>query len=67
MTELKLYVWKDYSRDYTAGMAVALAHDAEEARDLIAEEHGRRDESLANRPLEINLDEPVAFYVTGGG
>lgn len=32
---LRLYVWRDVFRDYTEGVAFALAHDEEEARGLV--------------------------------
>ena len=65
--KLKLFVWDDYARDYTSGLAVALAYDSDEARDLIVKEHGWRCVELANTPEVYELDKPIAFYVSGGG
>jgi len=33
---MKLYVWRGVFRDYTSGMAFAIAEDAEQARKLIS-------------------------------
>lgn len=64
---LKLYVWNQVFRDYTTGIAVALAHDAEEARQMIVEQMGYAHEDLANSPQVFDPQgEPVAFYVYGG-
>lgn len=38
--ELSLYVWEDFSPDYTGGLAVAIAHDEAEARGAIVLSHG---------------------------
>ena len=35
---LKMFVWEHVLKDYTDGLMVALAHDAEEARALLKEE-----------------------------
>lgn len=60
---LKLYVWQNVLRDYTAGMAVALAHDADEARRLILAEIGHDffADEFASDPIEV--DTPAAFFV----
>lgn len=65
---LKVYIWESYSCDYTCGLAVAVAHSADDARDLIEAEHGYRDAALANRPVVIRFNgKPQAFAVSGGG
>lgn len=65
---MKLYVWREYARDYSSGLAVALANDSEEARSLIeSEAEGYRAEELKQSPEVYELDTPIAFQVTGGG
>lgn len=64
---LRLYVWDECFASYTDGLAFALAHDSEEARDLIAEQFGWRPDDLAKRPKVFPVDgQPVAFAVDGG-
>ena len=64
---LKMYVWHDFARDYSKGLAFAIAESADDARDAITEVHGYRSDSLAERPTEYNLDTPMAACVSGGG
>ena len=64
---LKLFVWDVYAQDYTSGLAVAIAHDSDEARVLIEEKQGYRAVELANEPMIYELHEPIAFAVCGGG
>ena len=70
--ELKVYVWDDFMKDYTSGIAVAIAYDLRQARNLIRQEEGyKRGQSSY---LEINLMAPhkvyplapIAFSVSGG-
>ena len=64
---MKLYVWRVYARDYSSGLAVALANDSEEARALIEQAaEGYRAEELKESPEIYDLDTPIAFQVTGG-
>ena len=35
----KLYVWTNFSRDWTGGLAVAVARSEKEARELVAEDY----------------------------
>jgi len=64
---LKLYVWQNVLRDYSAGLAVVLAHDEDEAREIM-----KRDfpeyiaEQLPFSNVEV-VTEPTGFYVYGGG
>jgi hypothetical protein len=66
---VKLYVWTDALRDYTAGMIVALAPDLETAltaaaEDYVRAEMGRQDPEV----IEISNDTPArVFWVYGGG
>ena len=71
MTDLKLFVWEGVFCDYTCGMAVALAHDIEEAKKVMCqrfEEHEVNE--LINELTDdclVVVDEPKGFYVYGGG
>ena len=63
--KLKLFVWENVLRDYTPGMMVALAHDVEEARTLLRAKVGYNTCDLNAEPQVV--EEPAAFYVSGGG
>ena len=66
--QLKLYVWEDVLHVYTAGMAVVLAHNEQEARGIM-----KRDIHVYNMDIELPFSkvqvvtEPAGFYVYGGG
>jgi hypothetical protein len=65
---MKLYLWRDVLRDYSAGMAFAIAGNVNEARGMLAatgEFHNAGD--LAKEPEEHSLDEPFCALVHGGG
>lgn len=67
MKKLKLYVWENVLRDYTPGIAFALAYDELEARELI----------YAQKPTVANtgdldkepqvFESPKGFALWGGG
>lgn len=62
---LKLFVWENVMHDYSAGIAFSLAHDSEEARQLIEKKMGYLHGDLAHSPRVI--DAPEGFGVYGGG
>lgn len=62
---LKLYVWENVLRDYTDGIAFALAPNEIEARELVIEKLESNHEDLCKRPRVI--EEPEGFYLWGGG
>ena len=64
---MKLYVWENLFRDYTTGLAVVLAKDSENARDLLREKIGYDHPDLGQKPSEYDLKGPIAFFVHGGG
>lgn len=64
---MKLYVWEEYAYDWSSGLAIAIAENPEQARDMIAERQGWRAEELKNSPDVYELDSPIAFAVCGGG
>lgn len=68
MSKLKVFVWDEVYRDWNSGLAVAIAHDSDEARKLIVEQRGYADTGLVEAPKVFDLDEcePVAFSVVGG-
>jgi hypothetical protein len=64
---LKLYVWEDVLRDYSAGMVCILAHDLEEALEVARQKfESHIIEGFAGHPYQV-ITEPDAFYVYGGG
>lgn len=63
---LKLYVWEDVLCDYTYGIMFALAHNPEEAKELIIKKASNIDNvvrDLYNVPQEIT--KPEGFYIYG--
>lgn len=67
MGELKLYVWEDVLRDYTAGMVCILAHSLEEAKEVAEKKFEPYEvEKFFGKPHKI-VTEPDGFLVWGGG
>lgn len=65
--QLKLFVWEDVLRDYTAGMVCIYAYDLEHALELAIEKFDDYVvEDFAGKPYQV-VTEPDAFYVYGGG
>jgi hypothetical protein len=64
--KLKLFVWEDFSPNYTAGLAFAIAHTTEEAMAKVIESRGY--EVYHWGILTIHpLDTVYANSVSGGG
>lgn len=68
--KLKLFVWYGVRRDYTSGIAFALAKDIEEARQKIKDnsedwEWDVYKGELMNEPKVYG--EPFGFWMSGGG
>lgn len=69
--QLKLFVWEDVPIPYTVGIIFALAHSAEEARQLIRQSYSHvfsertLGECLSREPQVIT--EPAGFSSWGGG
>ena len=62
---LKLYVWEDVLRDWTAGMVVVLAPSEKEAWRVLKKEYELEyHQILGIEPKEV--DHPAAFVVWGG-
>ena len=64
--ELKLYVWTDFCRDYTPGLAFAIAHDEVEARKLVCEARGYDVYDWGDLAI-YPLTSPIAKCVSGVG
>jgi len=65
-TKLKLFIWTDFSPNYSGGLAFAIAHDETEARKLVEEQRGC--DVFYWGDLEVRrLDQRVARCVIGGG
>lgn len=64
MTKLKIFVWPEFSPDYTNGLAFAIAETEKDAKDMIAEENGHPPNDWG--PMEIRDIEPCAYLVYGG-
>lgn len=68
--KLKLYVWTDVLADYTSGLAVAVAHDEEEALKYFKDKglwHHCIDELKKKKPKVVHLTKPYCVWVHGGG
>ena len=63
--KLKMFVWEHVLTDYTDGLMVALAHNVDEARELLTEEY----DYIPYEDLEKEPDvyeTPKAVLVWGG-
>jgi hypothetical protein len=71
MEKLRMFVWREVLRDYTDGIAVALAHDEEEARAVLLRDADDIDREALESDIEKPADEvysaPRGVYVWGGG
>lgn len=66
---LRMYVWEGVFRDYSDGMACALATSADEARALVLKEMGAPSggaHAVELCPEPTVVETPRAFYVLGG-
>lgn len=64
--ELKLFIWTDFCRDYTAGLAFAIAKDETDARKQIRKQFGMEPRDWGT--LEVRpLNKRVARSISGGG
>ena len=63
---LRLYVWTDFSRDYTGDLAFAVARSEDSARRLVIEKHGFEPHDWGDLTVHP-LSKPMAFTVSGGG
>lgn len=65
---LQLYVWTNFARDFTGGLAFALAYNEAHARALVHDDYGIKLQLNGWGDLQVlPLDAPIAFQVSGGG
>lgn len=65
-TNLKLYIWTDFSPDYSGGLAIAIAESEAKAQALIEKERGFDVNDWGK--LEVRpINRRVARCVSGGG
>ena len=62
--ELKLFVWTDFSPDYTGGLAFAIAETKSEAKELVIKERGYGCDNWGT--LEVKSISKCAYSVPGG-
>lgn len=68
MAELRLYLWRDVLRDYSPGMAFAIASSADEARGMLIRSEDLCSGSDFAKPPEVHpLTEPFCAAMWGGG
>lgn len=67
MTELKLYIWTDFSPDYTGGLAIAIAESEQDAQEMIESKRGWKVEERGNLEVrQLSHLTKFACYVNGG-
>ena len=63
--KLYMYVWREFAPDWTDGLAVAIAEDERQARELVIEDAGYEPDDWG--PVDVyEIGLPVAFACTGG-
>jgi len=63
--KLYLYVWREFAPDYTNGLAIAIAENERQARDLVIEVYGCNTSDWG--PVDVyEIGEPMAFACAGG-
>ena len=63
--KLKLYVWEDVLRDWSAGVMFAMAYSPKHARKLILKACNYVGDDLNGEPKVVT--KPEGFVVWGGG
>ena len=66
---MKLYVWEDVLRNWTAGMIVAIAPDLESALATVEEDYVRAEMGrVSPMVITVSVDtKPQSWHVFGGG
>lgn len=62
---MKLFVWTEFSPDYSNGLAFAISEDVIEAQKMIETEMGYTPLDWGNLQI-VELDTPFARCVSGG-
>ncbi|KKU98267.1 MAG: hypothetical protein UY28_C0004G0005 [Candidatus Amesbacteria bacterium GW2011_GWB1_48_13] len=65
-SKLKLFVWTEFSPDYTSGLAFAIAKDEPEARKLVEAFRGYEVFEWGNLVI-YPINHKIARCVSGGG
>ena len=65
-SSLKLFIFEDFSPDYTSGLAFAIAENETEARKLIEKKRGYAVYTWGTLTIKP-LNRRTAFSVSGGG
>lgn len=65
--KLKLFVWTNFCRDWTPGLAFAIAKDEESARAIITDGRLQLSPDDWGDLTVYPLSKPIAKYVQGGG
>lgn len=63
---MKLFVWTNFSPDYTGGLAFAVAENVADAIARVIEYHGYNPSEWGTLEI-LPLDTPVARSISGGG
>lgn len=63
---MKLFVWEDVLTDYTSGMICILAHNLEEAKELLLKKYETYYANDFGKPHKV-ITKPEAFAIYGGG
>lgn len=69
MNKLRVFVWNNFCKDWTSGLAVAIAHSEAEAKELVRKEYwvGLTDEESWGGAAQVyELDQPMCFWCPGG-
>ena len=63
--KLKLFIWNDFSRSYSSGLAFAIAKDETEAKKLVIKEEGYNVDDWGDVEIK-SLSRKIARSVSGG-
>jgi len=63
--KLKLFVWEEFSPDWSGGLAFAIAKDETAARKMIEEKVGYSPTDWGKLTI-YPMNKPIAFAVCGG-
>ena len=65
-SQLRLFVWTDFSPDYTSGLAFAIARDEADARKQVIDGLGYNPTAWGDLTIHP-LNKRTAYSVSGGG
>jgi hypothetical protein len=64
--KLKLFIWTDFSPDYTSGLAFAIAQNEKQVRAMVTKEYGYKPYDWGTLTVHP-VTQPIARAVSGGG